>query len=217
MPVQISKSKNLSQLAPNESRLLIIDKLNSFDIHLAKNSKLTLVLILTKGSTDKKFLTFNMDGSGSRLNFYIINIGKSSESFDFNTKVIHSGQNTHSQIKIRSLLSDNSRLSTIGTIIIQQGATKTVSHLRHDTLLLSSKSSVHTIPCLEILEDDVKAGHGATIGNLNEEHLYYLQTRGLDETEAKSLLVNAFFDSIINELENEETREYIKSKLQNLL
>ena len=81
-------------------------------------------------------------------------------------------------------------------------------------LLLSSKAHVDTRPQLEVYADDVKAAHGATVGQIGEEEIFYLQSRGIDATTAFNMLCDAFSADVIDHIENSSVREYLTNELK---
>jgi Fe-S cluster assembly protein SufD len=97
-----------------------------------------------------------------------------------------------------------------GRIRVAPDAQKTDAQQISRSLLLSSTAAADTKPGLEILADDVKCSHGATIGDLDEEALFYLRARGVDETEARKMLVNAFIGELIEHITVDTARTYFR-------
>ena len=89
----------------------------------------------------------------------------------------------------------------------------TDSEQSNDNLLLSRQAEVNTMPRLEILADEVSCQHGATVGQLDEEALYYLRSRGIPKSEASRLLINGFADQMIDDIESEAVRTWITERL----
>ncbi len=96
-----------------------------------------------------------------------------------------------------------------GKIFVQPLAQKTNAYQSNKNILLSDTASVNTKPQLEIFADDVKCSHGCTIGQLDEEGLFYLRSRGISEKSAKSLLVHAFAIDILEHIKPEPIRKYV--------
>lgn len=109
----------------------------------------------------------------------------------------------------KGILNGNSSGVFNGKIFVQQDAQKTNAYQSNKNVLLSDTASVNTKPQLEIFADDVKCSHGCTVGQLNEEGLFYLQSRGIREKIAKSLLVHAFADDIMEHIKPELIRKYV--------
>ncbi len=92
----------------------------------------------------------------------------------------------------KGILAENSRGVFNGKIIVRKGAQKTNAYQSNKNLLLSGSAKIDTKPQLEIFADDVRCTHGATVGQVDDDSLFYLRARGIDEKTARSLLVNAF-------------------------
>lgn len=96
----------------------------------------------------------------------------------------------------KGVLHDDAKAQFDGKIIVHPDAQKTVANLSNRNLLLSKTAQVNTKPTLEIYADDVKCSHGATVGFLDQEALFYLRSRGIDENTARNLLIDAFSNEI---------------------
>jgi Fe-S cluster assembly protein SufD len=97
-----------------------------------------------------------------------------------------------------------------GKIYVQRDAQKTNAYQSNKNIILSDNASVNTKPQLEIFADDVKCSHGCTVGQLDEDALFYLQSRGISEGTARSLLVSAFAEDIFEHIKPVPVREYIE-------
>src|SRR5260370_40390909 len=110
----------------------------------------------------------------------------------------------------KGILDQNGRGIFDGTIMVREGAQKTVSRQTNKNLLLSESAIVDSKPTLVIHNDDVKCNHGSTIGQLSEEAVFYLRSRGLGDEEARSLLVHAFASEIVDRVKVDAVREQIR-------
>lgn len=115
-----------------------------------------------------------------------------------NVLIEHQAPHCRSQQLFKGVLTDFSRSSFEGKILVQRPAQKTEAYQLNNNLLLSDGANADSKPNLEIFADDVKASHGATVGQLDAEQLFYLQARGLADAEAKTLLVNGFAREIVD-------------------
>ncbi|MFO7275378.1 MAG: SufD family Fe-S cluster assembly protein [Bacillota bacterium] len=132
------------------------------------------------------------------------------QHFDLTTNTIHAAPSTLGDMTARGILTGASRLVYQGLIRIERGAHKSEDYLNSNTLLLSPDAKVlDDIPSLEIEADDVKASHGATVGQIDQEQMFYLRSRGLNETMAKRLLVSGFFEPLLGRIPNDDARERI--------
>ena len=104
---------------------------------------------------------------------------------------------------------DNATAVFNGKIFVQKDAQKTNAYQSNKNLLLSNDATVNTKPQLEIYADDVKCSHGCTVGQLDEEGMFYLRSRGISEKAAKSLLIHAFAVDILGHIKPEPIRKYV--------
>ncbi len=149
-------------------------------------------------------------GQGSQCNNLGVFLGKGKEHIDFTTNMYHNVENTTNDVLVDGILKDESSSVYRGLIKIEKQAQKTNSYLANHILKLGAKTLANSIPSLKIDANDVKASHGATVGQINEEHLFYLMARGLSRDEAERLIVEGFFEPVIQRIPSEELREKIR-------
>lgn len=123
-------------------------------------------------------------------------IGKSDEQLSSALNFIHTIPNLTSSIHIKAVLFDNAQLNFRGNLAIKKGAIKTNTYLKIDVLLLSKNAKAIATPSLEIQENDVKAGHGATIGTIDQDQFFYLQSRGFDKAHAEKIIAEGFVHEV---------------------
>lgn len=206
-------------------KLIITDKIFNQIIQVKKNQTLNYILFLNKGCLEnhnsktllRRKLTFEFKEENATLYFLAIMIGKNKEKFPFETISIHKNRNTRAYYTVRSALFDESEVNYKGNIKIEKTSHSTNCYLSHHTLMLSKKTKVNTIPCLEIESDDVKAGHSATIGKIDDELAFYLESRGLDKKSAKILLIKNFLESDLKHIPNEKTQKSLIEKIEKSL
>jgi Fe-S cluster assembly protein SufB len=119
---------------------------------------------------------------------------------DAGAKMVHAAPNTSSQITSKSISKGTGRSSYRGLVKVHKGAENVKSNVVCDALLLDETSKTDTYPYMEIEEERVSIGHEATVSKVAEEQIFYLQSRGLNETEAMSMIVNGFIEPIAKEL-----------------
>ncbi|MFP5247755.1 MAG: Fe-S cluster assembly protein SufD [Thermoanaerobaculia bacterium] len=139
--------------------------------------------------------------------------GTASQHLDNLTAVDHITPHCESVQLYKGILDQNARGVFDGRIIVRPGAAKTVSRQTNRNLLLSETAIVDSKPNLEIHNDDVKCNHGSTIGQIDDEQLFYLRSRGIDAEEARNLLVHAFASEIVDRMKLEPVREQIRRAL----
>jgi len=131
-------------------------------------------------------------------------IGKNDEKLVSRLDVIHNKPNLKSLTLIKAVVYDNSRFDLEGKLIIRKGAKFTDAYLKIDVLLMDEDATARAVPSLEITEDDVKGGHGATIGQLDAEQLFYLSSRGLSRKAAEKTLVEGFIQDLLQKVAQRE-------------
>ena len=116
--------------------------------------------------------------------------------------ITHAALNTKSNVNVRAVLTGKSKFDFRGNVKIEKGAKGADAYLRSDVLLFDEAKMGDDTPALEILEPDVKAGHAATIGKVDENMLFYLMSRGLSRKQAERLLVEGFMEPILDKIRN---------------
>lgn len=168
------------------------------EIVVKENENLVLPVLWTGEETELSY-TVTLAEKGASVKLIGLLLGHESQSLKLKVTVIHDAENTTSDVIIKSALWDTSQIFFDGLIKIEKGAKGTNAWLAAHLLLLSPKSKGIAVPNLEILENDIKAGHAATVGRLNDLELFYLMSRGLPEEKAKQLIVDGFLQSIISQ------------------
>lgn len=122
-------------------------------------------------------------------------VGRNSQELNSRIEVVHNKPNLTSRINIKAVVFDNSKANFEGLLRINKGAKGTDTYLKIDCLVMSEAASARAVPSLEILEDEVKGGHGATIGYVDLNMINYLQSKGLTRSQSEKLIVEAFIKS----------------------
>ncbi|MDH5357073.1 MAG: Fe-S cluster assembly protein SufD [Gammaproteobacteria bacterium] len=135
---------------------------------------------------------------------YLVN---GEQHIDNHTRIDHLVPNTTSEEVYKGVLDDNSHAVFNGKVIVHKDAQKTDANQSNRNLLLSRGCEIDTKPEMEIYADDVKCGHGSTVGQLDEEQLFFLRTRGLDAVSARSLLTYAFAVEVLERIPSEIIRQ----------
>ena len=129
---------------------------------------------------------------------------------DFHTFMEHLSPDCASRQDYRGVLNDHARGVFNGRVYVHQDAQRTDAKQSNHTLLLSEHAEMDTKPQLEIFADDVKCSHGATVGQLDDEMLFYLRSRGLSQASAKSILVMGFTSNVLKNIQHTEVRDKIQ-------
>jgi Fe-S cluster assembly protein SufD len=137
-----------------------------------------------------------------------------SQHLDYDTFQEHMAPSTTSDFAFKGALRDESTCVWRGMIRVERDAQKTNAYQENRNLLLSEKAHADAIPGLEILANDVRCTHAATIGQVDREELFYLMSRGLSKAEAERLIVRGFFSEILDRIELEPVREALGAALE---
>ena len=153
--------------------------------------------------------TTNILGDGSEANLKIVTLGGKEQKTYFNSEVVNQGLSSKGDILQHGVLLDRSHIVFNGVGFIVKGATGSNAYQSSRMLTLSSEAKADANPMLLIDENDVMAGHGASLGRIDEEQLYYLQSRGLTRKESSRLLVHGFLSPVISELTVDKIKELV--------
>ncbi len=183
----------------------------------------------TDQKRDSRFMAFTADlgariarnevsahlkGSNTYTQLYGVTVGTKDQHTDNLSFIDHAQPRCGSREMYKAVLADQSRGVFTGKVMVRPDAQKTNAFQQNNTLLLSQKARMDTKPQLEIFADDVKCSHGATIGQLDKESLFYLMSRGLSKKEAASLLQFAFVAEVLDHLSYPEFEQEIAAAIQ---
>jgi len=163
-------------------------------IILEKGQK-RLIPILFKSNQER--LDVNLVGDGSEVEVVGLVMGEKTDERSFEVYITHTGKNTKSKVNVRAVMRGKSTFDFRGNVKIENGAKGSDAYLRSDVLLFDDAKMGDDTPALEILERDVKAGHAATIGKVDEVMLFYLMSRGISRMGAEKMLIEGFVAPMI--------------------
>tara|TARA_B100000579_G_scaffold10469_1_gene7734 strand:+ start:2174 stop:3430 length:1257 start_codon:yes stop_codon:yes gene_type:complete len=144
-------------------------------------------------------------------------LSNNEEEHELKALIKHTGENTKSFQKIKSVIDKNSKAIFQGKIYVDSNAQKTDGYQLSKAIILDQNSEFDSKPELEIYADDVKCSHGSTSGNLDENAIFYLMSRGINRSDARKLLIKGFLQDAIETITNEEIKKYFLKKLTFLL
>jgi Fe-S cluster assembly protein SufD len=168
------------------------------------------VTISLNGGIVRNNLNIIMESERSEAHLYGLYFQDGSSHIDNHTIVDNVKPNCFSNELYKGIMNDDSAGVFNGKIYVRQDAQKTNAYQSNKNILLSDNASVNTKPQLEIFADDVKCSHGCTVGQLDEEAMFYLQSRGISESTARSLLVRAFAEDILEHIKLDPIHKYIE-------
>jgi Fe-S cluster assembly protein SufD len=165
-----------------------------------KKARLDWVFNAVGSHLTKNFSTIELDGEDSWARMSGFYFAEKDQHLDHDTQQNHNVPRTQSDLLFKGALRDRSRSVWQGMIYVAPGAQKTDGYQANRNLVLSKTARADSIPGLEIMADDVRCTHGATVGQLEQEHIFYLLSRGMPRPEAEKLVVDGFFDPIMQRI-----------------
>ncbi len=164
--------------------------------------------------TAKADLTIDAAGRGASADVLGVVFGGERQQFDHHTVLEHRAPDTSTSLDVRVALLGRAKSSTTGRLFIGGEAVRSQAYQENRNLLLSETASAISIPELEILTDEVQAKHGATVGPIDEDQLYYLRTRGLSADEATAMIVSGFFEALLSRIPEGSVRERVRTRVE---
>lgn len=189
--------------------------LAQFKAEIGKNSKLTLFVMNAGGKLVRQEVIVKTTGEGADFKLRGVNLLAGDTHVDVTMVLDHAVPHTTSTEVVRNVVTGRAKGVFQGRINVHQIAQKTDAKMACNTLLLSDDGEFSTKPELEIFADDVACGHGATVTEIDRNHLFYLMARGVDEKMARGLLIRAFLAEVIEELEDEAVVDPLEELLSN--
>lgn len=183
------------------------------DILLAEDATAHSHSFLLGGAVLRHNTSTRLDGENSSLRINSLAMPVKSEVCDTRTWLSHSKGYCNSRQLHKTIVSDKGRAVFNGLITVAQHAIKTDGQMTNNNLLLGKLSEVDTKPQLEIYADDVKCSHGATIGRIDDEQLFYLRSRGIDQQAAQQMIIYAFAAELTEAVDNEAIREQVLARI----
>ncbi|MDQ2986036.1 MAG: Fe-S cluster assembly protein SufD [Armatimonadota bacterium] len=182
-------------------------------IDQGRNSNFKTTVVTLGGKIVRNDINGVLNGEGAECTMNGLYVGRADQHVDNHTRLDHAQPNCPSHELFKGVLADKSSAVFNGKIIVRQIAQKTDSKQSNMTILLSDDAMINTKPQLEIFADDVRCTHGATIGRLDEEAMFYLRSRGIPEREARGLLIYAFASDVLDRVGVPEIKETLEARL----
>jgi Fe-S cluster assembly protein SufD len=202
--IDYSKIQNENSLSTQISNIFVNQQ---------KSSNLTINTITLHGGLVRNNIFVSLDGEGAENNTYGLFLSDQQQHVTNYTYIRHEKPYCRSNQLFKGILDDRATGAFNGKIYVNKDAQKTEAYQRNNNILLSAEAKMNTKPHLEIYADDVKCSHGATVGQLDNEALFYIRSRGISEKEAKFLLMYAFVNEIISKI----NVGYLKERIINLV
>ncbi|MDQ6969355.1 MAG: Fe-S cluster assembly protein SufD [Mariprofundus sp.] len=182
------------------------------EVKQARDSRYILHAVELGAQLSRADIVVDLAEPGASCALHGLFVASGRQHIDHHTRIDHNAPHCRSRENYRTVLDGRSHAVFNGKIVVAEGAIKTDSAQSNGNLLLSKNAGVDTKPELEIYNDDVKCAHGVTVGQLDEDQLFYLKSRGLSTEEARQLLTFAFADEILTAMDIPAVRRFIEHK-----
>lgn len=174
---------------------------------LKQGASLHSVAVTLNGGHIRNHSEIRMQGEHCDVQAYGLYLNDQEQQVDNYIFIDHAHPNCHSRELFKGILDDSARATFNGHVLVQYGATKTEAYQSNKNILITDKAHIDTRPFLEIYNDDVKCSHGSTTGQLDEQTLFYIRSRGIDERTARTILLYAFCDEVLQQINLEPLRD----------
>jgi len=191
--------------------------IGNHEVQLGTESTFSTFFFSSDGRLVRNVSNIILRGEHSEGHMYGLYTLDGNKHCDNRTVIDHAVPNCFSNELYKGILDGNSVGVFNGKIMVRPGAQKTNAYQHNPNIILSRGATLHAKPQLEIFADDVKCTHGATSGQLDEEHLFYLRSRGLDAANAKALLTYAFAYEVVEKVKIPALREFLEKRIQGKL
>ena len=158
-----------------------------------------------------------MDGEGAEAELLGLYVLDGERHVDHHTVLDHARPHGSSNELYKGILAGSSRAVFNGRILVRADSQKTDAKQSNPNLLLSDDATIHTRPQLEIYADDVRCTHGATVGRLDSDALFYLRSRGIDAVQGRDLLIHAFAGDVLDRIDVDGVRDLLRREIQDVL
>jgi Fe-S cluster assembly protein SufD len=217
----------VSEVVVGENAIVEHDKLQNesdrafhiaaLQVHLERNSSFTSNNISLGGSLSRNTIEAVLDGEGAECTLNGLYIANGQQLVDNHTTIDHAKPHCPSHELYKGILSGKSRGVFNGKIKVRKDAQKTDAKQTNKNLVLSDDASIDTKPQLEIFANDVRCTHGATIGQIDDEAMFYLRSRGVGQDDARTILIYAFASDVVERVHVEPLRQQLLGMIENRL
>ncbi len=173
--------------------------------------KLELQYVILPGESRDLEITVDLAGAGAQAQVKVLYLCRADEKVRIRVVMHHLAPECHSTQLINGIAGGRADVRFDGTIVVAPGAQKTEAYQENHNIVLTREAKVVTKPQLEIYADDVKCSHGATVGQLNADELFYMRSRGIPEAEARTLQMLSFLSPVIPAGREEEIESAVRS------
>ncbi len=182
-----------------------------------KDSVVTSYIFTLEGKIIRNNLNFALEDQNCETHLFGLYVAHGDNHIDNHTVVNHKFANCFSNQIYKGILDDTAKAVFNGKIFVQPDAQKTNAFQSNKNILLTDTASMNSKPQLEIWADDVKCSHGCTTGQLDEEQLFYLRSRGISKSSARGMLLHAFVDDVLDKIKIDFLHDFVANEMNNRL
>ena len=183
--------------------------ISNLNVNQAADSQYEFFQLVDGSKLGRSDICVQLDGENAQCNINSLTLSKNNQHIDNNIIVNHNSPQTHSAQFVKSILFDTSTGVFNGRTIVHENAQKITAQQTNKNILLSKKAKMNANPQLEIYADDVKCSHGSTTGQIDEDALFYLQSRGINKQDAMELMVVGFANEVLDKIPHPEIKKAI--------
>jgi Fe-S cluster assembly protein SufD len=183
-------------------------------VRVERDATVRLLAVGLGGRFAKNRVEATLAGPGASAEMKALFFGSGHQFFDFHTLQQHQVGSTTSDLLFKGALRDEARSVYAGLIRIEPNATRSNAYQANRNLLLSKTAKANSIPMLEILNNDVRCTHGATVAPVDPEHLFYLESRGIPAGTAERMIVHGFFGEVLDRIPVQQARDLVEQELE---
>ena len=169
--------------------------------------------LMLGGALARSEIHARLGGAAADCRLYGLLLAQGAQHLDCRTVIDHAVAGATSHEDYKAILRDRARTVFAGRIVVREGAQKTDARQQNDNLVLSCEALARTRPQLEIYADDVRCAHGATVGRLDRDALFYLRARGISLAGARRMLIRAFAAAVVETIPHEQLRERLEAEI----
>ena len=178
---------------------------------VAAGEKLELHYVVLPGESRDIDLSIDLIGPGAQAHVKALYLCKADEKVNFRILMHHRAPGCHSTQQVKGIAGGCAQVHFDGTLVVAPDAQQTEAYQENHNIVLTEQARVQTRPQLEIYADDVKCSHGATVGQLNADELFYMRSRGIPEAEARTLQMLSFLSPVVPVGREEEVEKAVRS------
>ncbi len=201
----------------NKTLIADIEQASEFDYMVGARANLTLIITAFHPKTIDANVSIHLAGNGANATIVGIIVGSQNSKVSLHTMQLHEAVNTTSNLLVKSALQSDASFFYDGGIRVEKIAQKTDAYQRNENLILSAKAHAESKPALEILANDVRCTHGATVGPVSEEDLWFLRMRGINRKEAEMLIIEGFFRNALERVSDISIRNNVWQSIEGAL